>query len=97
MKAKNQNRPKITKELIDFFENIIVPHMDKRFDGVDKRFDGVESRLGKVENHLEKLATEMTYVKNDIRDLKADMPTKKEFAVVKKLEKIHQTELAALA
>jgi len=90
MKAKNQNRPKITKELIDFFENIIVPHMDKRF-------DGVESRLGKVENHLEKLATEMTYVKNDIRDLKADMPTKKEFAVVKKLEKIHQTELAALA
>jgi uncharacterized protein (UPF0335 family) len=90
MKAKDQNRSKITKELIGFFENIIVPYMDKRF-------DGVEGRLGKVENRLERLETEMMYVRNDIRDLKADMPTKKEFAVVKKLEKIHQTELAALA
>lgn len=89
MIKKNNVRPKILNELMAFFENILAPYLDKEFGEVNGRLD-------KVENRLDSLESELKYVKSDVRDLKADIPTKEEFAVVRKLEKIHRTELAAL-
>lgn len=95
MQKKNGVRPKIINELMAFFENVIAPYLDGRFDKVDSRLDKVDTRLDKVENELQEVKTELQYVKSDVRDLKADMPTKQDFEVVKKLEKIHQKELTA--
>lgn len=59
----------ISKAIIKATENMATKDDLKR---VENRLDGVENRLGKVE-------TELIYVKNDVRDLKADSPTAKEF------------------
>ncbi len=97
MQKKNGVRPKIVSELMAFFENVIVPYLDERFNHVDSRLDKVDSRLDKVEERLGSEETEIQYVKSDVRDLKADMPTKQEFEVVRKIEKIHKKELTALS
>lgn len=88
MPKKNHIKSKILTELINFFEEILAPYLDKKF-------DGVENRLDNVENKLENVESDIRYIKMDIRDLKTDMPTKKEFTVVRKLEKIHQKELSS--
>ncbi len=75
----NNTRTKIFDELMLFFENILVPYLDKRFGGVENRLGGVENRLDKVKNSIQELKTEVMYVKDNVRDLKADSPTVKEF------------------
>lgn len=99
---KNDNKPVTLDDLMEFFQGVIVPYMAGEFDKVNGRLDSVEERLGKVEERLgrveERLGrveNDLMYVKNDVRDLKTDMPTKEEFEVVRKLEKLHQHEMSA--
>lgn len=95
MKKKNGLRKKIINELMDFFENVLVPYMDKEFGRVNGRLNNVEVDIKELKSAMQEVKTEIMYMKNDLRDLKADMPTKEEFETVRKLEKIHQKELIA--
>ena len=110
MNGKNGSNDKkvIVNELLAFFENVLEPYLDRRFDGLENRMDGLENRMDSLENRMDnlenrmdKLESEVIYVKNDVRDLKADAPTSKEFEkvrlTVEKLEKLHKRELSSFA
>ncbi|MFZ5366520.1 MAG: hypothetical protein ACOZBZ_04565 [Patescibacteria group bacterium] len=56
-----------------------------------------KKELKMVEERLERVETDVRDIKRDVSDLKADMPTKEEFKTLRKLEEIHQKELATYA
>ena len=43
------------KNIMDFFEKILAPYLDKRFGEHDKKFDEIEVRFDKVDRKLEKI------------------------------------------
>jgi predicted nuclease with TOPRIM domain len=81
--AKGNQKDYITKKVLDEAVETILKGMDNLFD----KFKGeMYARFENVENRLDRIEAELSYVKDEIKGLKADFsttPSRREFEELK--------------
>jgi len=75
MNGKNGSNDKkvIVNELLAFFENVLEPYLDRRFDGLENRMDGLENRMDSLENRMDNLENRMDNLENRMDSLENRM------------------------
>jgi len=87
MVKKNKNEPVTFELLTQFYADFLKPQFEKLNKKMDKGFDVLKKAIIKNSDDIQGLTVEMSYIKDEISGLKADIsdiPTKKEFNLLKR-------------
>lgn len=82
----NKDNKTVNKKMLDEAVQTILTGMDNLFEKHDKRLDNVDYGLIKVDKRLDKIESDIYFVKQDVKDIKADFsntPTREEFDKLK--------------